>query len=272
MAEIAPKTDPMVSDLSSHGSRTLPWRYYLLSAWVLLTALFWFLNPGATAGYSAGARLAFWAVHVGLPLAILQAVQLAVSRLPSVGALAPVWQVVLAGVVGGVLFVPAGLVLDGLFPDPDGDVAASLLAAALSEAVSVLPPIALVWLAVNAPRLVQPGRAEQEGSAPPQPGFWTKVPNGLGDDLVSLSAELHYIRVRTALGDALVLYPFGKAVDELVGMPGQQIHRSHWVSFRHVAEVIPRREQAELRLDTGHTLPVSRRYRSEFLQALNKDR
>lgn len=260
----------MVSDFSPFGSRALAWRYYLIAAWSLLTTLFWFLNPGATAGMSAAVRLAFWAVHVGLALGILQFVQIAVSRLPPVSALAPVGQVVLAGLMGGALFVPVGLVLDQVFPDPDGDVAASLLGAILSEAASVIAPVALVWLGVNAPRLVQPGRPNPARTEPARPGFWAKVPHGLGDDLVSISAELHYIRVRTVLGDALVLYPFGKAVEELDGTSGRQIHRSHWVSFRHVAEVIPRREQADLRLDTGDTLPVSRGFKADFLDALNR--
>ena len=260
----------MLSDFSPFGSRALAWRHYLLAAWILLTALFWFLNPGATVGMSAGARLTFWAVHVGLALGILQLVQIAVSRLPAVAALVPFGQVVLAGLLGGALFVPVGLVLDEVFPDPDGDLAASLLGAVVSEAASVLAPVALVWLGVNAPRLFQPGRPDPPRTDRARPGFWAKVPNGLGDDLVSISAELHYIRVRTALGDALVLYPFGKAVEELDVMSGGQVHRSHWVSFRHVVEVIPRREQADLRLDTGDTLPVSRRFKADFLDGLNR--
>jgi hypothetical protein len=251
-------------------SAALPWRIYLLSAWMLLTALFWFLNPGATEGFSSGVRLLFWAVHVGLPLAILQAVQVFLSRFASAVSLAPVWQVVLAGIIGGVVFTPVGLFLDGIFPDPDAGRVQPMLGAVISELSSIVPPVVLVWLAVNAPRLVQPGRVPESAAQERRAEFWSKVPEGLGDDLVSVSAELHYIRVRTPCGEALVLYPFGKAVEELAGEGGLQVHRSHWVKFDHVGEVIPRKEQAEIRLDTGQTLPVSRRYKAEFLQALKK--
>lgn len=260
----------MYASARSTNFESLPWRIYLLLAWILLTALFWFLKPGATAGFSPGLRLVFWAVHVALPLALLQIVQISLSRLATVSALPPVWQVAFAGLVGGILFTPFGLALDGVFPDPDGNEGLSRLGEIRSELVSVVPPVALVWLGVNAPRLFQTGRAQPEAQEAPRPGFWTKVPNRLGDDLVSVSAELHYIRVRTALGDALVLYPFGTAVAELANEPGQQIHRSHWVGIAHVAEVIPRREQAEVRLDTGHTLPVSRTYRAKLFQALDQ--
>jgi DNA-binding LytR/AlgR family response regulator len=83
---------------------------------------------------------------------------------------------------------------------------------------------------------------------------------------VALSAELHYLRLRTAAGEVLILYPFGKAVAELGehGL-GLQIHRSHWVAAAHVRRVDRRGQGALCTLSTGLTLPVSRQYRAGLL-------
>ena len=77
---------------------------------------------------------------------------------------------------------------------------------------------------------------------------------------------LHYLRLRTTAGEALVLYPFGKAVADLTEAGvGLQIHRSHWVATAHVGRVVRRGQGALCTLSTGLTLPVSRQYRAPLL-------
>ena len=82
------------------------------------------------------------------------------------------------------------------------------------------------------------------------------------EDLYSISAEEHYIRVRTPTGEVLVYKRFSDAVNELKEMNGIRIHRSHWVSPYAVNSVIRDGKRMAVRLNDGNELPVSRPYQS----------
>ncbi|MEO9825640.1 MAG: LytTR family DNA-binding domain-containing protein [Paracoccaceae bacterium] len=244
----------------------LPWTHYLFAAWVLLTVLFTALAPSASEGLSLGARLLFWAVHVGVPLVLLQASQMGVARFAS--HLSDWISVTVSGFVGALAFVPVAWGLDGLFPEDD-DGPRNWLGELVSETLSTVVPVMLVWVALNASRLLRITEAAPAISTPnpEDPTFWAKTPHAIGRDLVSLSAELHYLRVRTRKGDALILYPFGKAVEELAALPGQQVHRSHWVAFAHIKDIERRGDGATVHLTSETSLPVSRKYRKALNEA-----
>ena len=243
----------------------LPWIRYVLAAWVLLTLLFAVLSPSASAGLSFGARLLFWAVHVGVPLILLQIAQIAVSRCAN--QLSDWVSVTVSGFIGALAFVPVAWGLDALFPE-EGDGSGSWPSELLSETLSTVVPVMLVWVSLNAPRLVRISEARSPTTDHTEdvkaPAFWAKTPRNIGRDLVALSAELHYLRVRTHDGDALILYPFGKAVEELGTAFGQQVHRSHWVALSHIAQIERRGDGATVHLSTGASLPVSRKYRKSL--------
>lgn len=244
------------------------WTTFLLTAWVGLTLLFVALAPSASAELSFGKCVIFWAVHVGVPLVLLQGAQMAVSRWAH--RMSDWASVTLSGLLGALVFVPVAWGLDWVFPDDD-DGAETWISALVSETTSTVVPVMLVWVALNAPRLLriaevtEASPATETDAAPAS--FWGKVPRDLGRDLVSLSAELHYVRVRTTKGDALVLYPFGKAVQELTTLSGQQVHRSHWVALPHIIDIERRGDGATVHLTSGASLPVSRRFRKEATQA-----
>lgn len=247
----------------------LPWSAYLAGSWLLVTLLFWWLNPSATQGYGVWLRLVFWAVHVGAALALLQIAQLALSRGARASEWSAIWQVTVAGCVGGIAFLPVAIGLDWVFPDFDLDAPQSALATLADELLTTLPPVVLVWIAINAPRLLYaPTNAPAVRDAD-QPSFLKKLPGVRGSDVAAISAELHYIRVRTAQTDALILYPFGKAVQEMPDGFGQQVHRSHWVAYRSIADLERRGEQAGAILNSGAVVPVSRRYRASLSSALD---
>jgi hypothetical protein len=250
--------------MKSHSE--LPWTHYLLAAWVLLTLLFTALGPSASAGLSFGARLLFWAVHVGVPLTVLQTAQIIVSR--SASHLSDWFSVTVSGFAGALAFVPVAWGLDGLFPEEDVDTG-SWLNELTSETLSTVLPVMLVWLALNAPRLLRITEAASSTATrnPEEPAFWAKTPRAIGRDLVSLSAELHYLRVRTTNGDALILYPFGQAVEELAAMPGLQVHRSHWVALAHIKDIARRGDGATVHLTGETALPASRKFRKALSQA-----
>ena len=81
-------------------------------------------------------------------------------------------------------------------------------------------------------------------------------------DLHAISAEDHYLRVHTRLGEELILMRFSDALRELDGADGLQAHRSWWVARTGVVD--SRREDGKLLLvlKSGGLAAVSRTYAS----------
>jgi hypothetical protein len=243
------------------------WPGFLILAGLVLTLTFTLLQPSASDGLTGPALLGFWAAHVLIPLSLLQTVQLALAYVWQVARLPPLMQVSITGLVGAALFAPVALALDWIFglADVTDDAAETLGTALLDEFAALAPVLILVWIGLNAPRLIRLDPIERSSRAqmPPPQDFWQRTPLAIGRDLVAMSAELHYLRIRTALGETLVLYPFGRAVAELAAdAAGLQIHRSHWVAKAHVTRVNRRGQGAICTLSTGLALPVSRQYRA----------
>jgi hypothetical protein len=76
--------------------------------------------------------------------------------------------------------------------------------------------------------------------------------------IVALSAEDHYVRVRTDRGQALILMNFANAVAALGPDAGVRIHRSHWVSRALAAKTTTCGSRNGIRVDDDTVLPVSR--------------
>lgn len=245
------------------------WTAFLCVAGVLLVVVFTVLDPGPSRGLGFVARLGFWTVHVMVPLAILQTAQIVLSRVRAVRHL-PDWaQIALSGVAGAALFAPVALAFDQVFDVAESEAGAPLVQQLVSEFAAFLPAMLLVWGGLNASRLLRldavPRRAPPPTEAAPDPAaeFWQRLPRTLGRDVVALTAELHYLRVHTTQGDTLILYAFGRAVEEL-GARGHRIHRSHWVADRHVDLVERDGDRYTVRTDTGLSLPLSRTYRRQM--------
>jgi hypothetical protein len=80
------------------------------------------------------------------------------------------------------------------------------------------------------------------------------------EDLYSVSAEEHYVRIHTASGDALIYKRFSDAVKELSKLNGVRVHRSHWVSPYAVTGVTRDGKRMVVSLRDGTLIPVSRPY------------
>jgi hypothetical protein len=166
-------------------------------------------------------------------------------------------------------------------------------------------PLVLSWVLISAPALVGPDSAGRrviavpqardagnpaETTPPPDAGgaaafvdaahdardagsrqadLFARQPRRLGREIAAISAELHYLRDYTPLGDTLILYTFGRAVGA-TGRAGQQIRRSHWVSPVHMADVVTRGGRTLCQMDTGLELPVSRVNRRALRAALTR--
>jgi DNA-binding LytR/AlgR family response regulator len=254
------------------------WLGFLMAAGLGLVALFVFLDPAPSQGLSPSARIAFWAAHIFFPLALAQGCQLVLARLPL--HFGNVWlSIGVAGIAASALFAPLALALDRVFPvaDDTGHKEGFSPAALLDEWLGLAPPVALVWLGLNAARFLRlpadpPPRADGVATdAPRRPAFIDRLPPGRRGELVALSAELHYLRVYTTLGDSLILQGFGDALADLGPNTGLRIHRSHWIDPRFVTGLSRDGGRVSVRLATGLVLPVSRSRRAEVAAILEGD-
>lgn len=91
----------------------------------------------------------------------------------------------------------------------------------------------------------------------------SRIPLELGDDVIFLAANQHYIDVHTRMGSALVLYRLSDAVKEM-GDRGAQIHRSYWVAYDAIRAIERDGSSLQVVLEDGRSIPVSRGYRQLF--------
>ncbi|MEM6900757.1 MAG: LytTR family DNA-binding domain-containing protein [Pseudomonadota bacterium] len=86
-------------------------------------------------------------------------------------------------------------------------------------------------------------------------------------DLYAVSAEDHYLRVHTSVGEELILMRFGDAMRELGMADGLQTHRSWWVSSSGVADSRRDAGKLVLVLKSGGEAAVSRTYAGAVKEA-----
>jgi hypothetical protein len=280
---------------------TTKWPVFLASSGIILALVFALLNPAVTEELSFGARLAFWLFQVNALLVLIQSAQLALQKAGPFFKWPKIIQFILSGLLGATLFVPISLFLDqsvGLDEVPTNFVQVWPIKL-LEEFSLVTPPAVVAWIGLNAIRswrgisLGEPSAnptidrltmgdasrgvvtdespSDRLPPSAPLPAFLELVPKYLGRDLVAISAELHYLRVYTNLGQNLILYPFGRAVEELESSSflGVKVHRSHWVAYGHVIQVKRIEAQWNVITDTGLRVPVSRRRAAEVSDLLS---
>lgn len=106
-----------------------------------------------------------------------------------------------------------------------------------------------------APLVSEPEAVEEKEQ---KPRFLERIPAHLGEDLLALEMEDHYVRVHTALGSDLVLMRMRDAVAELEGIEGAQVHRSWWVAREAVTGTTKDGRNLRFVLSGGLEAPVSR--------------
>ncbi|MEM7753863.1 MAG: LytTR family DNA-binding domain-containing protein [Pseudomonadota bacterium] len=244
------------------------WEGFRLTAGLILIVFFVLLNPEPSQQLSPLGASLFWALHVAIPLVLAQALQLVLSAAWR-GASERPWVVVgFAGIGAALAFAPAALLLDRVLFDGDDGFSFSAVA---SEAGALVPLVTAVWMGLNAARLFRfeaPENSRATNDAPVHP-FLDRVPVAKRGALIALSAELHYLRVYTTLGDSLILYAFGQAMRDLQGARGLQVHRSHWVDPQFVETVEQSGGTAQVKLTNGVTVPIARSRRQSVLNRLN---
>lgn len=122
-------------------------------------------------------------------------------------------------------------------------------------------------MALSARRRLRAVELQPAAEPPSVPPFFKRLPAKLGTDLLSLTAEDHYVRVTTALGSDLVLIRLSDAIAEIGAEKGQRVHRSHWVAQGAVASVDRQNGRVALVLTNGETIPVSQSYVASLREA-----
>lgn len=106
----------------------------------------------------------------------------------------------------------------------------------------------------------QEAAASRAHAAPQDPPFFKRMKPTLGRSLIRLSMQDHYVEVVTDKGAQLILMRFADALDELDGVEGWRIHRSHWIAEDAIADVKRDGGKTRLVMTDGAELPVSRTY------------
>lgn len=127
--------------------------------------------------------------------------------------------------------------------------------------------VAAVQLAIVFTLLRQPSapvpqssarRKDTAGSFPP--ALLARLPHRLGDQIVALEAEDHYLRVHTTIGSDLVLMRLSDAVAAIEPDLGLQVHRSWWVAQDAICEFMSADQRSHLKLRNGLLVPIGRTY------------
>ncbi|MEM7425413.1 MAG: LytTR family DNA-binding domain-containing protein [Pseudomonadota bacterium] len=117
---------------------------------------------------------------------------------------------------------------------------------------------------------LQPGGDDvPSGEAPVQIRLLKRLPPEKRGPVQYLSMQDHYVEVVTDKGRELVLLRLADAIEELAGVEGFQVHRSHWVALDGIDS--SRREGGKLilRMRDGAEIPVSRSYHKEVKVVLD---
>ncbi len=258
--------------------------YFLFSSLALIIIFAW-MEPSGAAGIGFSRGLIFWSIQISILIPLLIATQHFISHHVALRTpYAPWIQTALSGVVAALVFVPLAYLLDLLFAIPDDASSIGILPGLLDEAAGVLVPVTVTWVALNAPWIFQLDFSQGpfEGASEKSPGdnqapavvnlstsrFFQELRSRASGDLISISSELHYLRVTTSDAEVMFLYNMKDAVAEIPANSGVQIHRSHWVSRDHIKELTRIAGKSECILSNGKSLPISRRKYSEVREIL----
>ncbi len=230
--------------------------------------------------------VAWWCAHLGA---------LAAARLLR-GRSVPLWVILLAGFL--LIWLPVTVLfnfhlqlLDLWFPGLSGRIVHPEFSLSVEyftyfitrTAGSFLP----VWMAVvhayrkqfgvdwysprqpEDPRTAAPISESRSCDAPgaaPFPSFMALSRLPPDARLHTLKAAEHYIEVVADKGKELVRWRFNDAVRELSALNiGCQVHRSWWVSWDGIREIVPCGRTIELVIRDGRRIPVSLTYKNGFL-------
>lgn len=139
------------------------------------------------------------------------------------------------------------------------------------SALSSFGAVLVICLVIEVTRQVLDGSDSAATSdLPPAeraPALLLRLPLHKRGELLSLSAQDHYVDVVTSKGHEMLLMRLGDAMRETAPVAGLQVHRSHWVALSAVAAAEKRGDGAILTLKNSKTIPVSRAFMTALRDA-----
>ncbi len=174
----------------------------------------------------------------------------------------------LVGLSAMITAFPGAFYIRWLFPFFSGgrDVSASVPNLALDVLIItttvltlhfILDPLITKALTAQHPEVAPKPEQKAKLSAP----IFAQLPHDMRNaEIISISMEDHYAKIRTTQGEHLKLMRLSDALEHLGEISGAQIHRSHWVAeaFAEALEKVGRKH--EITLTDGSRLPVSNTY------------
>jgi DNA-binding LytR/AlgR family response regulator len=88
--------------------------------------------------------------------------------------------------------------------------------------------------------------------------------------LIGLTADQHYLKVETVVGESYIRGSLSDAMAALVGVPGLHIHRSYWVALRQIDRLVDDDGMLYCVMSSGKRYPVSRRRRAQTRAAVRQ--
>lgn len=209
---------------------------------------FMVLGPFETAALPIGPRFAYWAICISTGWISVLVLLILILRNPRLDE----WHSALrVGLAVSLASLPIGLVVFKVEWLIRGN---QLGAAAMLNVFFVCVLIgSLMYMRVST-------RLGVSQPTPAPVAFFKRLGFDLGQDLISLSTQDHYVEVTTQKGTALILIRFQDALAELGAYGGVQIHRSHWVALDALRRLKRLDGKLVVELADGRSLPVSRTY------------
>lgn len=161
------------------------------------------------------------------------------------------------GLAMGVAFTPFLAAITWFYARP---ASASISYPALFVDVVVISCVITLFRTLAEPKSAKVPETE------PSPRLAKRVGVEDPSDIRHVTVSDHYVRVVTTKGVEKVLMRFSDAVEDLRGVHGMQVHRSHWVAKAAVDHVKAEGGRTSLVLDCGREIPVSRKFVSKAVK------
>lgn len=245
---------------TSLKSGSHPWRFGLV-AWGLASAVTAVIGPFTTYTlFSLPERLLYWASLIGVAIVLGYTIRSVVLRfVQPEGLRTDLIGAALQSVILGVLIWTFNYQIIGF------DIGQ---ASWLMQHMGVVFLVCLAVVCIRqytrralasdpAPSIAAPEKSSAQMDQRSTAAFLRRLDDDLGEDLLRVSADDHYLLVVTAMGEGRVRMRFRDALEELEALPGHQIHRSHWVARDALVDVRAEGRRHVARLRDGSEVPVS---------------
>lgn len=222
-----------------------------LTIWAAISVVCIVSGPFGTDQMPIIRRISYWCVSNMIAIAMSVTIIRAVSQLPMLAPLPALLRNAFGAIVfaGGfsVLMVSVHRLVFG--PNPN-----------YPSLESLFWTTALIALAIVIAVHVLTGSKSQAPSGIKEPRILKRLKPGLGTGITRLAMQDHYVEVHTDRGSQLVLMRFSDALEELEGLSGWRLHRSHWIAEDGIADIERLDGKTFAITVDGTRLPISRTY------------